>query len=414
MLGKQDNCQVAVSVSLACDQGSVPVAWQLYLPEDWAADPKRRAQTGVPEELRFATKTRIALAQLRTLLAEGAPHHCVWADAGAGYGVDTAFRQTLSDMGLAYAVGVTSAVVVWPPGVEPLPPKPYSGTGRPPVMPQRTAQLQPMSAKALALSLPTQAFHTTSWREGTNEPVSGRFAAVRVRHASGNAGRARLRPLQWLLIEWPAGDAQQSNYVLSTLPDDTPINELVSAANQRWRIERDYQDLKQDFGLGHCEGRGWRGFHHHASLSIAAHGFLMAERLNADKPAGSKKTSSNAKCLPFPRITSRAAVLRAQRHVKHSITTLRLSLSYALLARLGQCSCCGGAGAKLLLCHSKTRCTAVILDSETAGPPHRLRLLVNFLGLLATPYDQLDERHLERYEECCMNGKLLALSGMYA
>ena len=91
MLGKQDNCQVAVSVSLACDQGSVPVAWQLYLPEDWAADPKRRVQAGVPEALRFATKTQIALAQLRTLLAEGAPHHCVLADAG--YGVDTAFRQ---------------------------------------------------------------------------------------------------------------------------------------------------------------------------------------------------------------------------------------------------------------------------------------------------------------------------------
>jgi SRSO17 transposase len=347
MLGKQDNCQVAVSVSLACDQGSVPVAWQLYLPEDWAADPKRRAQAGVPEELRFATKTQIALAQLRTLLAEGAPHHCVLADAG--YRVDTAFRQALSDMGLEYAVGVTSAVVVWPPGVEPLPPKPYSGTGRRPVMPQRTAQLQPLSVKALALSLPTQAFRTISWREGTNEPLSGRFAAVRVRHAGGNAGKARLRPLQWLLIEWPAGDAEPSKYVLSTLPEDTPINGLVGAAHQRWRIERDYQDLKQDFGLGHYEGRGWRGFHHHASLSIAAYGFLMAERLIADKPVGGKKTSSNAKCLPFPRITSPAAVLRAQRHADHSITTLRLSLSYALIARLGQCPCCGRVSAKLLL-----------------------------------------------------------------
>jgi len=287
MLGKQDNCQVAVSVSLACDQGSVPVAWQLYLPEDWAADPKRRAQAGVPEAMRFATKTQIALAQLRSLLAEGAPRHCVLADAG--YGVDTAFRQALSDMGLAYAVGVTSAVVVWPPGVEPLPPKPYSGMGRPPVMPRRTARLQPMSVKALALSLPPQSFHTISWREGTNEPLSGRFAALRVRHAGGNAGKARLRPLQWLLIEWPEGDAEPSKYVLSTLAEDTPINELVSAAHQRWRIERDYQDLKQDFGLGHYEGRGWRGFHHHASLSVAAYGFLMAERLIADKPVGGKK-----------------------------------------------------------------------------------------------------------------------------
>lgn len=205
-----------MSVSLACAQGSVPVAWQLYLPEDWAADPVRRQQAGVPEELRFATKTQIALAQLRALLAEGAPHHCVLADAG--YGVDTAFRQALSDMGLPYAVGVTSAVVVWPPGVEPLPPKPYSGMGRPPVMPRRTVRRQPMSVKALALSLPAQAFHTISWREGTNETLSGRFAALRVRHAGGNAGKARLRPLEWLLIEWPAHKQEPSQYVLSTRP----------------------------------------------------------------------------------------------------------------------------------------------------------------------------------------------------
>jgi SRSO17 transposase len=298
MLGKQDNCQVAVSVSLACDQGSVPVAWQLYLPEDWAADLVRRQQAGLPEELRFATKTQIALAQLHALLAEGAPRHCVLADAG--YGVDTAFRQALSDMGLLYAVGVTSAVVVWPPGVEPLPPRPYSGTGRPPVMPRRTARLQPMSVKALALSLTAQAFHTISWREGTNEPLSGRFAALRVRHAGGNAGKARLRPLEWLLIEWPAGDTQPSKYLLSTLPEDTPINELVSAAHQRWRIERDYQDLKQDFGLGHYEGRGWRGFHHHASLSIAAYAFLMTERLIADKPVGGKKNFIERKVPALP------------------------------------------------------------------------------------------------------------------
>lgn len=287
VLGKQDNCQVAVSVSLACDQGSIPVAWQLYLPEEWATDAARRARAGVPQTVEFATKTQIALQQLRALLADGAPRHCVLADAG--YGVDTAFRQALSDMGLTYAVGVTSAVVVWAPGVEPLPPVPYSGKGRPPVMPRRTLELQPVSVKALAMSLPARAFKTITWREGTNAPLSGRFAALRVRHAGGNAGKARLRPLQWLLIEWPKDQAEPCKYILSTLPEDTPIVDLVSATYQRWRIERDYQDLKQDCGLGHYEGRGWRGFHHHASLSIAAYGFLMAERLIADKPVGGKK-----------------------------------------------------------------------------------------------------------------------------
>jgi len=166
---------------------------------------------------------------------------------------------------------------------------PYSGKGRPPVIPRRTAARQPMSVKALAQSLPAQAFQTISWREGTNATLSGRFAAVRVRHAGGNAGKARLRPEQWLLIEWPADQQEPTKYCLSTLPESTPLNDLVSAAHQRWRIERDYQDLKQDFGLGHYEGRGWRGFHHHAALCIAAYGFLMAERLIADKPVGGKK-----------------------------------------------------------------------------------------------------------------------------
>ena len=290
VLGKQDNCQVAVSICLASCQGSLPVAWRLYLPQDWAADPERRASAAVPEDVRFATKTQIALQQLRTLLDQGAPRHCVLADAG--YGVDNAFGQALSDMGLLYAVGVTSAVVVWPPGVELLPPRPYSGTGRPPVMPRRTVTRQPLSVKALAQSLPNESFQNVTWREGTNTPLSGRFAAVRVRHAGGNVGKARLRPEQWLLIEWPVHESEPSKYFLSTLPEDTTLQDLVSVTHQRWRIERDYQDLKQDFGLGHYEGRGWRGFHHHASLSIAAYGFLMAERLIADrlgKPGSGKK-----------------------------------------------------------------------------------------------------------------------------
>lgn len=287
VLGKQDNCQVAVSLSLANGQASVPVAYRLYLPKPWADDAARRRKAGVPGEIKFATKTEIALAQLQTLLAEGAPRHCVLADAG--YGVDTAFRQRLSELGLPYVVGITSSVVVWPPGVEPLPPQRYGGRGRPPVMPRRTPRRQPMSVKALAQQLPASAWQTISWREGTNETLSSRFAAVRARHAGGNAGRARLHPEQWLLIEWPAGDAQPLKYFLSNLSADTAINDLVAAAHMRWRIERDYQDLKQELGLGHYEGRGWRGFHHHAALTIAAYGFLVAERIAASATHSTKK-----------------------------------------------------------------------------------------------------------------------------
>lgn len=160
---------------------------------------------------------------------------------------------------------------------------------------------------------------------------------MRVRHAGGNAGRARLRPEEWLLIEWSADQAEPQKYFLSNLPADTPINDLVAAAHMRWRIERDYQDLKQELGLGHYEGRGWRGFHHHASLTIAAYGFLVAERLATGRAAGAKKTSSHARSLAFPRITSRAAARRAQRHVADSIATLRHELSFALIVRLGRC-----------------------------------------------------------------------------
>jgi SRSO17 transposase len=148
-------------------------------------------------------------------------------------------------------------------------------------MPRRTAERQPVDVKTLAQSLPPTAWQSVAWREGTNDTLCGRFAAVRVRHAGGNAGKARLRPQEWLLVEWPAGEPEPTKYYLSTLPADTTLEALVAAAHQRWRIERDYQDLKQDFGLGHYEGRGWRGFHHHAALSIAAYGFLMAERLAA-------------------------------------------------------------------------------------------------------------------------------------
>lgn len=190
ILGKQDNCQVAVSVTLACEQGSLPVAWQLYLPHVWAQDNARRVKAGVPEDIEFATKPQIALQQIRNLLSEGAPHHCVLADAG--YGIDYGLRQGLTDQGLAYVVGITSAVVVWPPGVEPLPPKAYSGMGRRSVMPRRTATRQPVNVKTLAQSLPDSAFHNISWREGTNERQTGRFAAVRVRCAGGNVGKARL------------------------------------------------------------------------------------------------------------------------------------------------------------------------------------------------------------------------------
>src|SRR5690349_14916411 len=275
-LGKQDNCQVAVSLSLANDLASLPVAFDLYLPEEWANDPVRRATAGVPKSLAFRTKPQIALEQIRRALADGLPPGVVLGDAA--YGIETDFRTALTAVSLSYVLGVQSTLGVWPPGRGPLPPKPWSGKGRRPKLQRRDAEHQPVSAKDLAFTLPPSAWQTVRWRQGSRGDLSGRFAAVRVRPSHRDYWRAEPHPEEWLLVEWPAGDKEPSKYWLSTLPATTALVDLVHMAKLRWRIERDYQDLKQELGLDHYEGRGWRGFHHHAILCIAAYGFLVRER----------------------------------------------------------------------------------------------------------------------------------------
>jgi SRSO17 transposase len=151
-----------------------------------------------------------------------------------------------------------------------------------------------VAVKALACGLTEKAWHTVTWREGTNTELSSRFAVVRVRPAHRDYLDTEMRAEQWLLVEWPEGEAEPSKYFLTTAPQDATLKQMVFVTKMRWRIERDYQDLKQDFGLGHYEGRGWRGFHHHATLSIAAYCFLMAERLKAGSEAGGKKNGSSS------------------------------------------------------------------------------------------------------------------------
>jgi SRSO17 transposase len=282
-LGKQANCQVAVSLSVANDQASLPVAYRLYLPKDWTDDQTRRRKAGVPAQVRFQTKPEIALGQVRQAVSDGVPRGVVVADAA--YGNDTTFRDQLTSLGLRYAVGIQAKTTVWPEGAAPLPPKEYQGTGRPPKLLRRDPDHQPVSAEQLATSLPVSAFRTVRWREGTGGELRSRFARVRVRAAHRDEERSRLRPEEWLLIEWPAGESTPTKYVLSTLPSSVSLRKLVETVKLRWRIERDYQELKQELGLGHYEGRGWRGFHHHATLCLAAYGFLAAERA-AFSPSG--------------------------------------------------------------------------------------------------------------------------------
>jgi len=198
--------------------------------------------------------------------------------ADAGYGNDTKFREGITELGLLYVVGIQSSVRVWQPGQAPLPKRKWKGIGRPTKLLRRSREHTPIAVRELAMSLAPSAWKTVSWREGTRKPLRSRFAAVRVRPSHRDYWSSEPRAEEWLLIEWPSQEAEPTKYWLSTLPQHTQLTDLVRTAKQRWIIERDYEELKQELGLGHYEGRGWRGFHHHATLCIAAYGFLVAER----------------------------------------------------------------------------------------------------------------------------------------
>jgi len=294
-LGKQDNCQVAVSVSVANERASLPIGYQLYLPREWADDAARRQKAAVPTNVGFATKARIALEQLRAARAARIPVGVVLADAG--YGNDSDFRLGISALGLTYAVGIQGSTTVWADGHEPLPPRGSWGRGRPGTHLRRNRAHQPIDVKRLAHELPGRAWRRIEWREGTDGALGSRFARVRVRAAHRNEVRAE----EWLVIEWPLGETEPTKYWFATLPPSIAFKELVRLIKLRWRIERDYQELKQELGLGHYEGRNWRGFHHHATLTIAAYGFLMRSRLTGRAKKNAAIRSSQLRLPPQPR-----------------------------------------------------------------------------------------------------------------
>lgn len=274
-LGKQENCRVAVSLSVTTRHSSLPIAWRLYLPKDWTEDRKRRNKVGVPKDVEFETKPEMALKQIQSAVAQNLPPAPVLGDAG--YGNDSHLREGITELGLEYVLGIQSTVSVWKPGEAPLANKPGKQSG-PDRLKGRTPKHHPISVKDLAFSLPASAWKTVTWREGTRKNLTSRFAAVRVRPAYRDYWLPAPHPAEWLLIEWPKSESEPIKYWLSTLSEDTTTKALVRLAKHRWIIERDYQELKQELGLGHYEGRGWRGFHHHATLCIAAYGFLVAER----------------------------------------------------------------------------------------------------------------------------------------
>ena len=273
--GKQANCQAVVTLSVANRHASLPIAYRLYLPETWTQDAARRKKARIPEEITFKTKPQIALEQIQAACAAGVARGVVLMDAA--YGCHSDLRRGVSALGLSYVAAIAWTIKV------------QAVTKGKPAAPR-------LSAKELAMSLPKGAWRTVTWRQGTNERLSSRFARVRVR--TSPIRRARERAEETLLIEWPQGEAEPSQYWLCTLPESTSFRRLVDIAKMRWRIERDYQDLKQEIGLGHYEGRGWPGFHHHGTLCIAAYGFLVSERETIPPSAPHRARSLAKPALP--------------------------------------------------------------------------------------------------------------------
>jgi SRSO17 transposase len=291
-LGKKANCQVAPSVHYVSAQGHYPLDLRLYLPDSWLSDPERLDQAGVPEaERRPLTKPQIALELLDRVRSEGLPGWAVVADAG--YGVSGDFRDGLQARGLSYLVGVTEDFVVFtaPPRWE-LPQ--WSGRGRRPTR----LQLAPDSPPPIALSELAQKvrLRRVTWREGTKGKLSGRFAWLRVWPGQGwQTGECAGQGPVWLLIEEQADGTLK--YAFGNLREGTSLKKAVRLWKSRWPVEQGYQQLKEELGLDHFEGRSWRGFHHHAAMVLLAYGFLLLERHRAQEhPARPGKKGVVSRC----------------------------------------------------------------------------------------------------------------------
>lgn len=292
-VGREENCRVAVSLAVTTWTSVLPIAWRLYLPEVWAFDRRRRQRAGVPEEIQHQTKPRIALEQIRDAVRQHVPRGVVLA--GAAFGGDSQFRAAVTALGLPYVVVVWSSSLVWGAGKMAGPSlKGWNGgRGR-----------QPVSVRQLALDLPSSAWRDVAWRESNRQILHSRLAALRVYPVYGECWASERPRAEWLLIEWPRGAPEPADYWFASLPVESRFEDLVTLARHHRMVERGNRELKAQ--LGHYEGRGWRGFHHHAALCIAAYGFLLAERARLAPPARAPELHA-----PLPGDTERFSPLNA-------------------------------------------------------------------------------------------------------
>lgn len=276
--GKVTNCQVGVSLTVANATEQVPIDFELYLPDAWTDDSARRKEARIPDEIQFLTKTELALRMIQRACDSGVPTGIVLADSA--YGTSRDFRKSVREMGLHYAVGVDRKTAIMT------------------LDEHGDLQDEIISVGALALRIESQGgFRRCTWRRGTKQDLSARFALRRVVPAyDGGHGIDRREPL-WLLIEWRDGESEPANYFLCSLPAPMTKKKLVQIVMQRWRTERAYQDLKGELGLDHYEGRRFPGWHHHVSVVLCCYAFIIAERARHFPPSASRTMEAHAQSL---------------------------------------------------------------------------------------------------------------------
>jgi SRSO17 transposase len=293
-LGKNANCQTLVSVTLASGEVPLMVGLRLFLPESWTSDPARMNRAQVPADRQaFRSKPEIAIDEIDRIRAAGVRFRCVLADAG--YGLSASFRRALSERGLQWAVGIPRHQKVYPADVALI--FPVAGRGRP-----RRRHIPDSKSIAAETMLADASWRSISWRRGTKGRLSARFAAVRVRVADGPTQRIRDMGGQHMPGEeaWLIGERRSNGerkYYLSNLPSDTPVKTLAGAIKARWICEQAHQQLKEELGLDHFEGRSWTGLHRHTLMTMIAYAFLQSRRLNQAK-GGKKSRGATATTKP--------------------------------------------------------------------------------------------------------------------
>jgi SRSO17 transposase len=272
--GKIANCQIGVSLCVANRTAHVPIDMELYLPRCWIDDAHRRAGARIPPDRAFQTKPELALGLLARAIEDGLPGDIVLADSA--YGTVGYFRRGIREAGLDYATAVTATTRVW-------------------VLDARDqCQGTPIGAERLGIELGPSAFRRWTWREGTRGELASRFAFRRVKVAHEDGAEPDDREPQWLILEWPEGEAKPTKFALTSLPRRMSKKQIIRILKERWRTEQAYEELKGELGLDHFEGRSFPGWHHHVSVVLCCYAFIVAERMRHFPPSGQRSPRARA------------------------------------------------------------------------------------------------------------------------